>query len=356
MQWCCPHCGVTLAVPYDTLGTGWSFSRCYKCGGFALIRRAEVNIIKVDKAPPGEKVILPEAGTDPTAGLLNEEAAQKFAKHTSKIKAEKPTIKPARTHLPPPPPGNILKFDELERLNLETEAFEQNAIENKNFRGARKHAIPFGIVVAAVLAMGSGIYLYVEGQSAYQKVSSTTRDRALPRKPSEMASNEPGPEGRGVPRFDDSSTSGNLDNPENTQTRSKNPPRTEDKLVTAQKLVRPVIPSENPTITDQVQESAMAPIKSATTNTPSAYANMLVQTRLKRASLHGGPGMQFPVTGIANPDIRYVVADWKDRWFKIALNTSGTLSDVGWIRNDLVQIMPSTFLGNAVPNVNPPGQ
>src|SRR3954463_171422 len=99
MQWSCPHCGVTLAVPYETLGTGWSFSRCYKCGGFALIRRAEVNIIKVDKAPPGERVILPEASRDPANGMLSENATLQLAKHMSnRPRTDNPTVQPT----PPP--------------------------------------------------------------------------------------------------------------------------------------------------------------------------------------------------------------------------------------------------------------
>src|SRR5689334_19794241 len=83
MQWSCPHCGVALAVPHDTLGTGWSFSQCYRCGGYALVRKTEINIIKVDKAPPGEKVILPEASEDPSNRLMSQEATQKFVKHTA---------------------------------------------------------------------------------------------------------------------------------------------------------------------------------------------------------------------------------------------------------------------------------
>jgi hypothetical protein len=339
MQWSCPHCGVTLAVPFDTLGTGWSFSRCYKCGGFALIRRAEVNIIKVDKAPPGERVILPEAGTDLGAGLLNEEAAQKFAKHTSRSKADKPTIKPAKSLTPPPPPQNLQKFDELEHLSFGESDSDKTPPEQSSVQELRKKTLPFGIVMAGLFAIASGIYLYNQGQSAYQKVKTSASDSHIPTEQKiSSISREP-------------SSSENSANPQIANAPIERPLSDralavkEEKLVAVQKLARPVI-------TDQVQESAMAPVKSTMSVMPAASATMLVQTRLKRVSLHGGPGMQFPVTGIANPDIRYVVADWKDRWFKIALNSAGALSDVGWIRNDLVQIMPSTFLGNTMPEGN----
>ncbi|MGZ3686951.1 MAG: hypothetical protein ACXVBW_01540, partial [Bdellovibrionota bacterium] len=91
MRWSCPHCGSNLGLADDKIGTGWSFSRCYKCGGFALIRKAEINLIKVDKAPPGERVLLPEASDEP---MLSQEAVQKIA--TLKKNAEdKPAVIPA---------------------------------------------------------------------------------------------------------------------------------------------------------------------------------------------------------------------------------------------------------------------
>jgi hypothetical protein len=323
MQWNCPHCGVTLAVPYDTLGTGWSFSRCYKCGGFALIRRAEVNIIKVDKAPPGEKIILPEAGTDLTAGLLTEEAAQKLAKHTNKIKSDKPTVRPARSATPPPPPSTLLQnSNALDRMVLEKDLFHKTESAPENQGKPRRTNIPIGIAVAAITAVLSGGYLFVESQSVYEKVKTNTNEtRATPVSKASILNND-----SFAQRPEDA---GN-----------------EEKLVADQKVSRPVI-------SDQVQESAMAPFKPGSAVTMNPGPAMLVQTKIKRVSLHEGPGMQFPVTGTANPDIRYVVADWKDRWFKIALNSSGNLNEVGWIRNDMVQIMPSTFLGNTSPDVNP---
>ena len=57
LHWNCPHCGIKLIVSQEYLGTGWSFSRCAQCTGYCLIRRTEINVIRVDKAPPGEKII-----------------------------------------------------------------------------------------------------------------------------------------------------------------------------------------------------------------------------------------------------------------------------------------------------------
>ncbi|MEO5969728.1 MAG: hypothetical protein ABIQ95_07345, partial [Bdellovibrionia bacterium] len=199
--------------------------------------------------------------------------------------------------------------------------------------------------------------LFSQGQSAYQKVKDTVSEShtpsgkqvasamsetALPRKPIETA-NSAAPSNT----LNETITAKVRENNTNDAAVNSNiVSPIENKLLAAQKLSHPVI-------TDQVQESAMAPLKPTASVIPSASTTMVVQTRLKRVSLHEGPGMQFPVTGIANPDIRYVVADWKDRWFKIALNAGGALNDVGWIRNDLVQIMPSNFSGSAMPNGDP---
>lgn len=60
MRWNCPHCGVALSASDQAFHKGWSFARCYQCAGVALVRRTETNVLKVDQAPPGENVILPE--------------------------------------------------------------------------------------------------------------------------------------------------------------------------------------------------------------------------------------------------------------------------------------------------------
>jgi len=54
MRWNCPHCSVALAIADDLLGQGWSFSKCFQCSGFALIRKSEINLIKVDQAPASQ--------------------------------------------------------------------------------------------------------------------------------------------------------------------------------------------------------------------------------------------------------------------------------------------------------------
>src|SRR4051794_13335401 len=82
MRWNCPHCGTNLAVADDKLGSGWSFSRCYRCSGHALIRRSDVNLIKVNGAPNGERVLLPESSEQPHAPqVMSQDALQNFVRY-----------------------------------------------------------------------------------------------------------------------------------------------------------------------------------------------------------------------------------------------------------------------------------
>ncbi|MFZ9596205.1 MAG: hypothetical protein ACO3A2_09020 [Bdellovibrionia bacterium] len=350
MQWSCPHCGVTLAVPYDTLNAGWSFSRCYKCGGFALIRRAEVNIIKVDKAPQGEKVILPEAGTDFSAGMLSEEASQKLARHNpNKLKADKPIVRPARqaheTRTPAPlnsaSPNPIQKFDRLNEQDAQAEALLENSTLPELPEKDRKPWV-LGLSLTAVATVSSGLYLALQGTSLYQKVKDNSAEvSANKRTALSMNTNL-----KTAPRED---TPALL--PRQRLEEASHEPSlvTEERLAFHSKL-------NSALITDQLQESAMAPIKPpAMKNALAPAAHLLqVQPRAKRVILHEGPGLNYPVKGMANPNLQYVVADWKDRWFRIALQQNGVMSDVGWIRNDLVQVIPnSTSEGPTDPNINP---
>src|SRR5688572_18274201 len=61
MRWNCPHCQTALAVSDDELGTSWSYSKCYQCANYSLVRKTDVNLVKVDQMPAGEKPLFPQA-------------------------------------------------------------------------------------------------------------------------------------------------------------------------------------------------------------------------------------------------------------------------------------------------------
>lgn len=71
MRWSCPHCGALLTLSQELLDKSWSFSKCYQCRRLSLIRRADVNVVKVDKAPPGEPILLPGPPSSLTSRLTS---------------------------------------------------------------------------------------------------------------------------------------------------------------------------------------------------------------------------------------------------------------------------------------------
>lgn len=387
MQWSCPHCGTRLGVGDDILGTGWSFSRCYKCGGFALVRRAEVNIIKVDKAPPGEKVILPEAPMESGENFMSAEAIQNAAKYAQKRVASQQAAQQAATASPPlpaplpaiPHPKSALDtkpvppvfhggagaiagarpamIQQPENLNAFNAAFSSalpDPLPAEPRKSRKSYIIPAGISTTAVIAIISGFYLYFQTQALWSKA----RESAV--RPAMMQ-------------------------PSEEQAKAVVPPPAilqasapaENVVLAQQTVAQNTMHTE---ITDQVKKSAMAPdkpeIKSTheiakevlarevaakepvaaavvTSNgtTPEAHPAFLIQIIVRNANLHSGPGMQFPVIGKAASAGKYKVSDWNNRWFKLqiqnpeAINSTDTRG-YAWIRNDLVQILPRQSTAN----------
>lgn len=86
MRWNCPHCGSALALADEKIENHWSYSRCYKCGGFALVKRSEMGAIKTESAPAGERVLLPEMSEEPR---LSERALKNLLETRQKLALEK---------------------------------------------------------------------------------------------------------------------------------------------------------------------------------------------------------------------------------------------------------------------------
>ncbi len=83
----------------EQLPSGWAFSRCITCLGFALVRPGAKNIIKVDTAPAGENVLLPNSytvsGRTEITSQLQADGSVAAVSSASPA-ALKPIIKPAK--------------------------------------------------------------------------------------------------------------------------------------------------------------------------------------------------------------------------------------------------------------------
>jgi hypothetical protein len=343
MRWNCPHCGTGLAIADDRITSGWSFSRCYKCAGHALIKRPEVNLIKVDHAPNGEHVLLPEANEQL---LLSKSATQKIAQATQhqnlrrQEEAQKEAaadairnamgnhseeshsiVRPARQRrgnhtnwIASPAAGGGVHMrpanqneNPLDSHQSETAAllpngdvaiqFPEPLDESKTKSFFRKY-LPYGIGVAAITTLGSGFYLVVEGQKMVTQAKlSTVKERTSDR--SEVIKSE-----------------------------------NNDQLITNQSIAQPA-PSKN--VAPQTTQNSAANASSQTSATPqlsSRATALTVKVKDAKTSVYSGPGYENEVVGTADPKMQYRVMDWHDQWFQI--ETSGKTA---WIRNDRVQLI-----------------
>jgi Zn-finger nucleic acid-binding protein len=202
MHWDCPHCGVTLTISEERAGAGWSFSRCSRCNGFALIRRAETHVIKVDRAPSGEKVLIPDAAasahTNPAQNHLMSASAQRRLNEITRPIARQvappaPPIEarytdlrvPSSEPLPIGLPPSIALPQPLPYLAEAPSAPKTPRLKN-SFDLIK--ALPFAMGVFGTIAIGSGFYLFQQGQAFRGRLNADRTERNERRREAQPAS------------------------------------------------------------------------------------------------------------------------------------------------------------------------
>jgi predicted Zn finger-like uncharacterized protein len=373
MRWNCPHCGTHLAVGDEKLGAGWSFSRCYRCGGFALVRRSDVNLIKVDKAPAGEQVLVPDAEPEAKsekpvirpAARRNAPATAASTKSAAPVaaSAKAPAAPagataagPARVATPPSraPSPNVRS------AGAEVTAPRAAAGERTFARSVAQTSIdlpeplpdtprqpwhyrllPVAVGVAGATVVASGIYFYLQGQALWDHARTSMRTEHL----------QPEPRDDKHAAADASAPAPNADAPiaavppTAPQTAATNAPG----VIAAPALAAQAGGEQ----TDQVRAQAMAPARDAAgavaewkqsqneappqlTHPPAARSiateTLFVATRVRSARLHGGPGLDYPIIATVGASERFAVVDWSDRWFMVSFR-----GKTAWIRDDLVR-------------------
>jgi len=277
MQWKCPNCASILAVPQNALVSGWSFSRCYKCAGFSLVRKSEISVVKLDSAPPGVQGILSEASSDLSIHLPSQE----------------PRIVSATAitgGIPAPLP------------ELPTHTFKHTLSGRSFWRSS------IGTLPAALLVIMVGIALLQYKPHATAQISTlqtlpgqTSPAQTVPSNQLQAAVVEHAP-------FDQKTVISD-------QIKEK-------AMAPIPKL--PIIPSYDEKAAEKIEDSN--PIKPL----------LSVEIKTKKAKIRLGPGIEFPVIAMADSAEFYDVVDWNDRWFKVVIPNSSEM--FGWIRNDLVQV------------------
>lgn len=277
MRWSCPHCGIHLAASDDKVGNGWSFSRCYKCGGFALIRQAQVNVIKVDKAPAGEHVILPESDETPLLGKAAAATAQKIMEKAAPQAAQSATgpmaqiaaqIASSKTGAASAP--QVITSQVTQKVAPAANASSSSvpfpdALPSVPEVTFVQRMIPYATGLAGLVAIASGGYLYLHGQSLWNRTKITLQDQ--------------------------------------------NPPNE---------------------VVDQVSSQASAPAR-----TP-AETSLSVRVKSGTSQVYQGPGVEYAPVATAHSEQTLQVIDWNENWFKVTV-PSGAAKKVGWIKSDQVQ-------------------
>ena len=466
MRWNCPHCGTALAVSDDKLTASWSFSKCFQCNGYALVRRSDLNMIRIDQVPQGQAIIQSQAAAPkiPTSSLplMNRAATDQLQQAYARIGAavnaatdsvssdDKPVIRPAarRTQRQPEaqqamsvgaasPASKALpqrpaqfatapqvangaqsiaatKAANIIAANNATTVAASPVIEApastgtgavsagpavpveaaKNpappaFRSPAPKAagataagpaefkfnipeplpevpestpitrfLPVFIAACSMIAVGSGFYLYRQGQKIYRRssqheraslqtrtipVAETAALDAPPATPTEWSDRvaekamAPNRERQAPPAKSSSPAGLKLKAPAAGAVPNTEPVRPNHAATSqapAPRLADGASVIAHTALTKVVEETAAA---NRTSDAPSA---LVVQVHAKNASLRGGPGVGFPIMGIASPNANFVVSEWQGQWFKIVIPQRDSNSPkTAWIRNDLVRLI-----------------
>lgn len=386
MRWNCPHCGTHLGIADDKMSTSWSFSRCYQCAGYALIRKSEVNIIKVDRAPAGEKVLLPESSENP---LLSEAATRTLNRYTNSASNanasamnaaaaasaassnEKSVVKPATRRntnsgfinpLKGASPAASIAAEapanhELGRSSMnpisgiETPSHAQPFAPASQDAGMRPLAGPNAPAGASVDRNAMPAYMNgVNNVGMFpdplpEVPANASRMRFLPMAIGVAAAFALGSGlyilmqsgeiiEKSRPTLSDRSerhTSAPYENAvvQNNRTNEENvaPARPMNTTPVA-KVAQNTAHSAG--YSDQVRSQAMAPERQLIPTAPhpvqlsSENPPLIVMPKAKNIHLRSGPGMVYPVVGNADEKSKYVVTDWNDRWFKVLPQAPGT--------------------------------
>lgn len=354
MRWNCPHCGIALVVSDDKLTGSWSFSRCVQCDGYALVRRPDLNLIRVNHVPRGQEVIQPEAvaGDKPVIRPSTRQIQKKAPNPVPTMATSPaPAPSPAGQEMlavgePVSIPKSILT-DSLAELDSPSAAPEQDLTHGTGaisagpgipvtsasapppFRSAPvilpeplpeqpelrpfARALPIAISTLGVVALTSGIYLYQQGQRLYRKAQER--------------------------------------NPEVAQSQTAAVPQTPTEW-TDQLNQRAMAPERTNSETQELPKVATAAVAAIAESSEEAPPSALVvQVKARNASLRAGPGLNYRILGIANSQSNYIVSEWKDQWFKIeipdgpdqpnwrAIGENDAAPKTAWIRNDLVRLI-----------------
>jgi predicted Zn finger-like uncharacterized protein len=321
MRWNCPHCGVALAVNDDKLQANWTFSRCYKCHGFAMIKKPEVSLIKLERGPAHT----PERSIGDQKVDLRLNSPPLVPQHPSALQTmakaiqnqQMPVVKTSRRHLhqaptasvsPPSPPklnnkSLTTKFGTIPAQHIPNGPVNAlglpEPLPEEPHRPWYYRFLPFAMGIAAFLAAGSGVYAYLQGRSVIR----SSQTPITPTKNTEAPQKVPTQKPAAV---------------------SQTQPQTDTVLVSAMAPSReaPLLPQK---IADKLSEQKT--FESLEFKTP-----LLIRPLHEHTRVYSQPDITSEVLTLAQPKLHYVVEQVKKDWLQILFYDSNSKSERAFIR------------------------
>lgn len=303
MRWSCPHCRTPLAIKDDQTEGGWSFMRCYQCGGFSLVRKSDQRSMKVNRPPAQAQVHLP---TGPENLLLSKSAQS----HLDQIKDASRKAESLQ---------EIAKS--LKSINPSMEASGEifSQVQGERATSSRKISqsrwLPVAIGAAAAMALFSGTFLLIEGHALWNQARNSKSQQSH-----HNDSDDRNKILQGISTFKKEETSAQLHDEINEASSAPQKPAILDEGHSKE---------GNPNAAMKERRSKVV------YRTQKIYQPITLRSRVSAVNLRSGPGLDYSVEKTIHSHEPLVLKDWENNWFKVSLKSHPQINY--WIRNDLIQ-------------------
>lgn len=322
MRWNCPHCGVQLAASDEQLSPDWSFSRCCQCGGFALIRRPNIELIRTGEPPASETYIETSSLQVPA-----------FVKPQPLSAQPKPVVRPAAARMsPPPPPAFSYPIENFAPPVAEiahepaantplraTPAAAQplplpDPLPSAPQKAARRSRTPQLLAALSLVAVVSGVFLYDQSERVSQSSARVTYPFPTDRVPEAVPAPPVQAIAQPAPMID----------------------QIEQKAMAPERAPEP-IPVVAP---EPVLPAPQQPVVTSAPTLVEGKQTVSVTIRDREVNLRTGPGLTYPVIGKAQEGETFQVIDWEDQWLKVQVEDPKiAASDTAWLKKNRANLV-----------------
>lgn len=329
MRWNCPHCKTAIVVSASELRTQWTFTECFQCSGISLVRRNDINIIRVDRKPSGETILKSRSPFEQlNQTVFNAHAAMQVNQARASTTTTPKTIQRPDGHVDvvfqtkgkevARELGTLSSASENLLSQRAINTLEKRIPKNPSITLPQPILIPsttsavqdlaheleqiskidreptrlfsYALIFLGTMTLVSGTYLFIQGKALWNHTRVDT--------------------GKTL-----ETTTQKNDYPKN--------PLTEARSV------------------DQIKKGAMAPMRSLkirpTSNAIIPVQALEVQAVSRDIALLSGPGFHFSTVLKADVREKYSVNEIQEQWYKVWVHNKAQFA---WVHHDWVKLMP----------------